>query len=96
MTVVPAVVPVIKGIDGTIHEGFNSNLTITGAGFERGCVVTIEGAAVGTNVKVLVADLKSSAVVVALTAAATIPYKPMARFNVRVTNPIGLSGGSVL
>lgn len=94
MTVEPAVAPSISTIKGAIFQGYDSELTLGGTGFQPGCVVQIEGAAVGSmDVKAvkLVTERKSDTVVVARTAAAKTAYKPLAAFNVRITNPTGLT-----
>ena len=83
--------PVVTNISGTILANENATITINGSNFKTGSFVTIEGAAVGGVPRALVTTFVSSSQLTAATAAGSVSYTTNSTFDVKVTNPSGLS-----
>jgi hypothetical protein len=83
--------PVVSGVSGTINADTNSTITINGSGFISGAVVAIEGAATSSTSRTLVTTYVNSGTLTAATNAASVNFTGNALFNVKVTNPSGLS-----
>ena len=83
--------PVILSISGTIFNNENSTITINGSNFKAGSVVSITGAAVGGIERTLSTTFVSSTQLTAATNAGSVNYTSTAGFNIKVTNPSGLS-----
>ena len=84
--------PVVASFSGVLNQNTNSTLTITGTGFKSGAVVSIEGAAVSNSSRALTTTFVSSTTLTAPTNAASVNYVDNASFNIKVTNPGGLTG----
>jgi hypothetical protein len=83
--------PVITNISGTINTDSNSTITINGSNFKTGCIVYIEGAGVSNTPRALTTTFVSSSQLTVATNAESVNYVGGASFDVRVTNPSGLS-----
>jgi hypothetical protein len=83
--------PVITNISGTINADTNSTITINGSNFKTGCVVYIEGAGVSNTPRSLTTTFVSSSQLTAVTNATSVNYVGGASFDVKVSNPSGLS-----
>ena len=83
--------PIVTTISGTIFSNENSTITINGSNFKSGAVVSIEGAAVGGIPRVLSTTYVNSTQLTAATNAASVNYITNSTFDVKVTNPSGLS-----
>ena len=82
--------PVISGFSGVINADTNSTITINGANFKSGSVVSIEGAAV-TGSRSLSTTFVGASQLTAATNAASVNFTGGATFDIKVTNPSGLS-----
>lgn len=83
--------PLITNISGTINSDTNSTITISGSNFKAGSIVSLEGAGVGGVARSVVTTYISSISLTFATNATSVNYTGGAAFNVRVTNPSGLS-----
>ena len=83
--------PTVASFSGILNQNVNTTLTITGTNFKAGAVVAIEGAAVSNSSRALTTTFVSSGSLTAPTNAASVNYVDNASFNIRVTNPGGLS-----
>jgi len=84
--------PAVASFSGVLNQNTNSTLTITGTGFKSGTVVSIEGAAVSNSSRTLTTTFVSSTTLTVPTNAASVNYVDNASFNIKVTNPGGLTG----
>ena len=84
--------PQVLSFTGTLSQDTDATLTITGTNFVSGCVVSIEGAGVSGVARNLTTTFVSNAQVQAATNGAAVNFVGGASYNVRVTNPNGLSG----
>jgi len=83
--------PAVTSISGIINENTNSTITITGTNFKSGSIVSIEGAAVSNTSRPLTTTFVNSTTLTAATNAASVNYVGGASFDVKVTNPSGLT-----
>lgn len=83
--------PTVSSISGTINEDTDSTITITGSNFKSGSIVTIEGAGVSDTPRNLVTTYVNSTTLTAATNSSSVNYVGGQSFNVKVTNPSGLS-----
>jgi hypothetical protein len=83
--------PAVTNYSGTINENTDSILTVTGSGFKSGSIVYIEGAAVNGTPRSLTTSYVSTTQLTAQTNAASVNYIGGASFDIKVTNPSGLS-----
>ena len=83
--------PLITNITGTINADTNSTITISGSNFKAGSIVSIEGAGVGGVARSVVTTYISSISLTFATNATAVNYTGGSAFNIRVTNPSGLS-----
>ena len=84
--------PQVLSFTGTLTQDTDATLTITGTNFVSGCVVSIEGAGVSGVARNLTTTFVSNAQVTAATNGAAVNFVGGANYNIRVTNPNGLSG----
>ena len=84
--------PIVTNITGTINENTTSTITITGNNFKAGCIISIEGNAVGGISRTLTTTYISTTQLTANTNASSVNFIGGAAFDVRVTNPSGLAG----
>jgi hypothetical protein len=84
--------PTIANISGTINENTNSTITISGSNFKTGAIVSIEGPAVSGAIRPLSTTFVATTTLTAATNAAAVNYVGGATFDIKVTNPSGLSG----
>jgi hypothetical protein len=82
--------PVINNFSGTINSDTDSTITINGANFKSGSIVSIEGAAV-TGSRTLTTSFVGASQLTAATNAAAVNYTGGASFDIKVTNPSGLA-----
>ena len=83
--------PVITNISGTINADTNSTITITGSNFKAGSTIAVEGAGVGGVARAVATTYVNSTSLTFATNATSVTYTGGAAFNIRVTNPSGLS-----
>ena len=83
--------PTVASFSGVLNQNTNTTLTITGTNFKAGAVVAIEGAAVSNSSRPLTTTFVSSTSLTAPTNAASVNYVDNASFNIKVTNPGGLT-----
>lgn len=83
--------PTVSSISGTIFPSSNSTITITGSNFKSGSTISIEGAGVSGIARNLATTFVNSGELTAATNAASVNYVAGASFDVKVTNPSGLS-----
>ena len=83
--------PVITNISGTINTDTNSTITVTGSNFKAGSLIAVEGAGVGGVARSVVTTFVNSTSLTFATNATSVNYTGGGAFNVRVTNPSGLS-----
>lgn len=83
--------PTVSSYSGIINENTNSTITIGGTNFKPGSVVYIEGAAVGGIPRALTTTYVSSISLTAVTNAGSVNYVGNGSYDVKVTNPSGLS-----
>jgi hypothetical protein len=84
--------PVVGSIAGTINENTSSTITITGQNFKAGCIISVEGNAVGGVSRPLTTTFVSTTQLTANTNASSVTFVGGATFDIRVTNPSGLAG----
>jgi hypothetical protein len=84
--------PTISNISGIINENTNSTITISGSNFKTGAVIFVEGAAVSGIARSLSTTFVSPSTLTAATNAAAVNFVGGAAFDIKVTNPSGLSG----
>lgn len=83
--------PVITNFSGIINTDTDSVITVNGSNFKAGCVVYIEGNGVNNVSRSLTTTFVSSSQVTAQTNASSTNYIGGGSFNIKVTNPSGLS-----
>jgi len=83
--------PTISNITGLINENTGSTITVSGANFKTGAIIAIEGAAVSGISRPLSTTFVSTTTLTAPTNAAAVNFIGGASFDVKVTNPSGLS-----
>jgi hypothetical protein len=83
--------PTVTNFSGVINEDTSSTITVQGSNFKSGSIVYIEGAAVGGGSRALATTYVSSAELTADTNASSVSFTGAQSFNVKVTNPSGLS-----
>ena len=83
--------PTVSNISGTINADTNSTITINGSNFKPSSTVTIEGAGVGGVARAVSTTYVGSSSLTFESNADAVNYTGGASFNVRVTNPSGLS-----
>ena len=83
--------PIATTFSGTINADTNSTITVNGFNFKSGSVVYIEGDGVGGVSRALTTTFVSSTQLTAATNATSVNYVGGASFDVKVTNPSGLS-----
>ena len=83
--------PTVSSITGTVNEDTDSTITVLGSNFKSGSSVQIEGNAVNNITRNLSTTYINSGELQAATAAGSSGYVGGASFNIKVTNPSGLS-----
>jgi len=83
--------PTITTVSGTINENTSSTLTVNGTNFVSGTTVTIEGSGVGGVARTLTTTFVNSGQLTADTNATSVNYTGGASYDVKVTNPSGLT-----
>jgi hypothetical protein len=83
--------PIITNISGTINADTDSTITISGSNFKAGSVIAVEGAGVGGIARSVTVTYINSTSLTFPTNATAVNYTGGAAFNIRVTNPSGLS-----
>lgn len=83
--------PIVTSYSGVINENTNSTITINGTNFKAGSVVYIEGSAVSGIPRALTTTYISSTQLTASTNATSVNYTGNASYDIKVTNPSGLS-----
>jgi hypothetical protein len=83
--------PVITNISGTINTDTDSTITITGSNFKVGSIIKVEGPGVSGIARSVTTTYVNSTQLTFLTNATAVNYIGGAAFNIRVTNPSGLS-----
>ena len=83
--------PTVSNSSGTINEDTDSTITITGSNFKSGSTVSIEGAGVNNVSRNLSTTFVNSGELTAATNASSVSYVGGASYNIKVTNPSGLS-----
>lgn len=84
--------PTVSNISGTIFFDVSSTITINGANFKSGSVVYVEGSGVSGIPRALATTFVSTSQLTAVTASDSVNYVGGQTFNIRVSNPSGLSG----
>jgi len=83
--------PVVTNISGTINTDTDSTITISGSNFKAGSTITVEGAGVGGVTRTVSTTYVNSTSLTFATNATAVNYTGGAAFNVRVSNPSGLT-----
>lgn len=83
--------PIITNISGVINADTNSTITISGSNFKAGSLIAVEGAGVGGIARSVTVTYVNSTSLTFATNATAVNYTGGAAFNIRVTNPSGLS-----
>jgi len=83
--------PTVSNLTGTINADTDSTITISGSNFKSGSSVSITGAGVNNVDRVLSTTFVNSTTLTAATNSSSVNYVGGASFNVKVTNPSGLS-----
>lgn len=83
--------PTVSSYSGIINENTNSTITVNGTNFKTGSVVYVEGTAVGGIPRALTTTYVSSTQLTAATNAASVNYTGNASYDIKVSNPSGLS-----
>ena len=83
--------PTVTNLTGTISADTDATITVTGSNFKSGSTVTITGAGVNNLDRVLATTFVNSTTLTAATNASAVNYVGGASFNIKVTNPSGLS-----
>jgi hypothetical protein len=82
--------PVLTSVSGLINSNTDTTITVNGSNFKTGSIVSIEGNAV-TGSRSLTTTFVSSSQLTATTNATAVNYTGGNTFDVKVTNPSGLS-----
>ena len=83
--------PTVTNLTGTISADTDSTITVSGSNFKSGSTVTVTGAGVNNLDRVLATTFVNSSTLTAATNASAVNYVGGASFNIKVTNPSGLS-----
>jgi hypothetical protein len=83
--------PSITGFSGVINEDSSTTITINGSNFKTGSIVSIEGAGVNGIPRLLVTTYVNSTQLTATTNASAVGFTGGQLFNIKVSNPSGLS-----
>jgi len=83
--------PTVSNVTGVINENTDSTITVTGSNFKSGSSIVVQGAAVNGLDRTLATTFVNSSELTASTNAAAVNYVGGASFNIKVTNPSGLS-----
>jgi hypothetical protein len=83
--------PVVTNLSGIINADTDSVITVNGSNFKNGCTVTIEGAGVSNTPRTLTTTFISSSQVTAQTNATSVNYAGGESYNIKVSNPSGLT-----
>ena len=83
--------PSITTVTGTINQDNNTTITVNGTNFTNGAIVSISGAATSGSQRDLVTSFVNSGQVTAQTNANIVNFIGNASFDVKITNPSGLS-----
>jgi hypothetical protein len=84
--------PTVNNISGTINQDQNSTVTVNGSNFKNGSTISVEGNGVGGVARAVATTYVGSSQLTFATNAASVNYSAGQSFNIRVTNPSGLSG----
>jgi len=87
--------PIVTSFTGAINENTSSTITVTGQNFKIGCIISIEGPAVGGISRTLTTTFVSTTQLTANTNASAVTFVGGAAYDIRVANPSGLSGSLV-
>ena len=82
--------PVITGFSGVINSNTDTTITVNGSNFKSGSIISIEGAAVSGS-RTLTTSFVGASQLTATTNAAAVNFTGAAAFDIKVTNPSGLS-----
>jgi hypothetical protein len=83
--------PTITNIAGTINQNQDSTVTINGSNFKSASTINVEGNGVGGVARAVSTTYVSSSQLTFTTNASAVNYTAGQSFNIRVTNPSGLS-----
>jgi len=83
--------PTVTNLTGTISADTDSTITISGSNFKSGSTVTVTGPGVNNLDRVLATTFVNSSTLTAATNASAVNYVGGASFNIKVSNPSGLS-----
>lgn len=83
--------PTVTNISGIINENTDSVITITGSNFKTGSTIAVTGAAVSGLDRALATTFVNSSTLTAQTNASSVNFVAGASFNIKITNPSGLS-----
>ena len=83
--------PTVTNLTGTISADTDSIITVSGSNFKSGSTVTVTGAGVNNLDRVLATTFVNSSTLTAATNASAVNYVGGASFNIKVSNPSGLS-----
>lgn len=83
--------PTVSNVTGTINEDTDSTITISGSNFKSGSIIAVEGPGVSNTSRTLSTTFVNSGELTASTNAASVNYVGGQTFDIKVTNPSGLS-----
>lgn len=83
--------PTLTNVTGVVYASTDSTITVSGSNFKSGSVVSITGAGVGGVDRPLATTFVNSGELTAATNASAVNYVAAAVYNIKVTNPSGLS-----
>lgn len=83
--------PTVVSASGIINEDTDSTITITGSNFKSGSIISVEGAGVSGGSRSLSTTFVNSGELTAATNASSVNYVGGASYDIKVTNPSGLS-----
>ena len=83
--------PTVSSITGTLYASTDATLTITGSNFKSGSSITVTGAGVNNVDRNVSTTFVNSGELTFASNAAAVNYVGGATFNIKVTNPSGLS-----
>ena len=83
--------PVVTSQSGVINENTSSTITVNGSNFKPGSVVFVEGNAVNGIPRALTTTFVSTTQLTANTNASSVNFTGNSTYDIKVTNPSGLS-----
>jgi hypothetical protein len=83
--------PTLTNVTGVVYAATDSTITVSGSNFKSGSVVSITGAGVGGVDRPLATTFVNSGELTAASNASAVNYVAGEVYNIKVTNPSGLS-----